>query len=64
MAKYETFIVHVVSVGHVQQTNDPQAAPCSLGKPVIGGNPVFLSSPDGRKWQRRVSVDNGHTRVV
>lgn len=34
------------------------------GRPVIGCNPVLLSSPDGRKWQRRVSVDNGYTEML
>lgn len=33
------------------------------GRPVIGCNPVLLSSPDGRKWQRRVSEDNGYTAM-
>ncbi len=34
------------------------------GRPVIGCNPVLLSSPDGRKWERRVSVDNGYTEML
>ena len=33
------------------------------GRPVIGCNPVLLSSPDGRKWERKVSVDNGYTEM-
>lgn len=36
---------------------------CLRGKPVIGCNPVLLSSPDGRKCQRRVRVDNGYTET-
>lgn len=34
------------------------------GRPVIGCNPDLLSSPDVRKWERRVGVDNGYAELL
>lgn len=56
-------ILHLA--GHTQQTDDPPALfHFSPGRPVIGFNPVLLSSLDEKKWERRVSLDNSCTKML